>query len=265
MPPYANLSPDALDAVQRLEDSVPDGGPSTATAPLSIKMDFVLKMRTRALRTGADSLQSGYKTVQQKAVTRMAVREIITPKNPTLRKKAHKVARFNDPKLQTLIDDMVDTMLEAPGVGLAAPQVAVSQRVIVVRLPDDEDAKQEYGDQAGVLYVLINPEIARASDELVDGMEACLSIPGYYGSVSRHVAVTVRGYDRSGKQIRVKAKDWLARVFQHEIDHLDGVLFIDRATEIWKVRPREGGDSVPEEEFADESVNSAAVEVEFND
>ncbi len=166
----------------------------------------------------------------------MAVREIIYPDNPILRKRAYKVTNFKDPALQKLIDDMVDTLLDAPGVGLAAPQVAVSQRVIVVRLPDDEESKKEYGKQAGVLYIVINPEIVRASKDMVSGIEACLSIPGYYGEVERHVSVTVRGYDRDGKEIRIKAKDWLARVFQHEIDHLDGVLFIDHATRIWRVR-----------------------------
>lgn len=171
----------------------------------------------------------------------MAVREVITPKDPVLRKKAHKVKNFDDPRLQALIDDMVETMLEAPGVGLAAPQVAVSQRLIVVRLSDDEESKAEYGDDAGVLYVVANPEIVRASSEMIDGVEACLSIPGYYGSVMRHAAVTVRGEDRHGKPVRIKAKGWLARVFQHEIDHLDGVLFIDIASEIWRSVP----DDVP--------------------
>lgn len=170
----------------------------------------------------------------------MPVREIITPQNPVLRKKAHKVAKFDDAKLQALIDDMVETLMDAPGVGLAAPQVAVSQRVIVVRLPDDEQAKEEYGDDAGILYEVVNPEIIRVSREMVDGVEACLSIPGYFGTVSRHEAVTVRGQDRQGKMIRIKARDWLARVFQHEIDHLDGILFIDRATDIWRARPAEG-------------------------
>lgn len=182
----------------------------------------------------------------------MAVRPIITPENPVLRKKAHKVANLDDPKLQTLIDDMVETMLEAPGVGLAAPQVEVSQRVIVVRLPDDEESVEEYGDQAGVLYTLVNPELVRVSDEMVDGIEACLSIPGYYGNVSRHRAVTVQALDRRGKKVRVKAKDWLARVFQHEIDHLDGVLFIDRATEIWRAAEEsaEADDEITGEEAA---------------
>ena len=169
----------------------------------------------------------------------MAIRDIITPQNPILRKKARKVTHFGDPKLQGLIDDMVETMLQAPGVGLAAPQVAVSQRVIVVRLPDDENAQNEYGEDAGVLYEVVNPEIVRASRETTDGVEACLSIPGYFGTVNRHVAVTVKGQDRHGKDLRIKARDWLARVFQHEIDHLDGVLFIDRASEIWRAKAEE--------------------------
>ncbi len=164
----------------------------------------------------------------------MSVREIITPKDPTLRKKAHKVNNFKDSRLQTLIDDMVDTMVDALGVGLAAPQVAISQRLIVVRLPDDEDSREEFGDEAGVLYVVANPEIVRASDTLVEGVEGCLSIPGIMGTVDRHERVTIKGQDRHGKNIRIKAEGWLARVFQHEIDHLDGVLFIDKANEIWK-------------------------------
>lgn len=163
----------------------------------------------------------------------MAVRPIVTLGNEVLRKKARRVQTF-DKKLHRLIDDMVETMLEAPGIGLAAPQVGVSQRVIVVRLPDDEESRKEYGDQAGVLYEVVNPEIIKASRETVDGVEACLSIPGYFGTVTRAVAVTVRGQDRHGKEIRIKARDWLARVFQHEIDHLDGILYIDRASEVWK-------------------------------
>jgi len=168
----------------------------------------------------------------------MSVLEIIQPDNPTLRKKAHKVSNFKDTRLQSLVDDMVETMTGAQGVGLAAPQVAVSQRLIVVRLPDDEESQAEYGDDAGVLHVVMNPEIARASEEMVEGVEGCLSIPGVVGSVDRHESVTVKGQDRNGKSVRIKAKGWLARVFQHEIDHLDGVLFIDKASEIW--RPGEG-------------------------
>ncbi len=166
----------------------------------------------------------------------MPLLDIITPKNPILRKKARRVHDFGSPKLQRLIDDMVETMLDAPGVGLAAPQVAISQRLIVVRLPDDEDSREEYGEDAGVLHVVINPEIVKASREMAEGVEACLSIPGYFGKVDRHISIKIKGYDRHGTPIQIKAKDWLARVFQHEIDHLDGVLFIDQATEIWRMR-----------------------------
>jgi peptide deformylase len=127
----------------------------------------------------------------------MALRPIVQLDNPVLRKRAIKVTSFG-PDFQSLVDDMVETMLDAPGVGLAAPQVAVSQRLIVVRLPDDEESRQEYGDQAGVLYVVANPEIIKASKSVVDGVEACLSIPGWFGSVDRHEEVVITGLDRRG-------------------------------------------------------------------
>ena len=163
----------------------------------------------------------------------MAVREIIQPDNPILRKKALRVTSFDD-KFQKLVDDMYETMMDAPGVGLAAPQVAVSQRVIVVRLSDDEENREEYGEQAGKTYIVANPEIVKHSKTTVEGVEACLSIPGYFGRVDRYDEVIVKGLDRHGQPIRIKAKNWLARIFQHEIDHLDGRLYIDIASEVWK-------------------------------
>lgn len=165
----------------------------------------------------------------------MAVLPIITPENPVLRKKARRVTVFDD-NLRKLVDDMVETMLDAPGVGLAAPQVAVSQRLLVVRLMDDEESREEYGDEAGKLYVIANPEIIKHSKSTVEGVEACLSIPGYMGSVDRYESVVITGQDQHGKPIRIKAKDWLARVFQHEIDHLDGRLYIDIANEVWEAK-----------------------------
>ncbi|MGQ9888593.1 MAG: peptide deformylase [Aggregatilineales bacterium] len=174
----------------------------------------------------------------------MAILTIIYPDNPILRKKAHRVTIF-DSKLQKLAEDMVETMLAAPGVGLAAPQVAVSQRLIVVRLPDDDESSKEYGDQAGVLYTVVNPEIVKASKEMVEGVEACLSIPGYFGTVDRHASVVIRGQDLKGKALRIKASGWLARVFQHEIDHLDGRLYIDIAKEVWETRPDATGEEQP--------------------
>lgn len=157
----------------------------------------------------------------------MAVREIITLPNPVLRRKARKVNEFGA-ELQALIDDMVETMREAPGVGLAAPQVNVPWRVIVVEFGDEEDDAIPPR-----LYVVVNPEVIRASKESMIGTEGCLSIPNVLGEVERATAVTVKGYNRRGQPVRIKAEGWLARIFQHEIDHLDGVLFVDRAERVW--------------------------------
>lgn len=162
----------------------------------------------------------------------MSILEIIQPDNPILRKKAVRVADFGA-KLQTLIDDMQETMIQAEGVGLAAPQIAESRRLILVRLPDDEDSQEEFGEDAGKLYVVANPKIIKNSRNTVSGVEGCLSLPGLMGDVDRFESIVVTGQDRHGNAIRIKAKDWLARVFQHEIDHLDGKLFIDIAERVW--------------------------------
>jgi peptide deformylase len=162
----------------------------------------------------------------------MALREIVTVPEPILRKKARKVTDFG-PELQLLIDDMVETMRQAPGVGLAAPQVASPLRVIVIEFGDEENE-----EAPPKLYTMVNPEIVRISDETIVGTEGCLSIPGFIGDVERLEQITVKGQNRHGQPMRVKAKGWLARIFQHEIDHLNGVLFTDRAIRIWK--PAEG-------------------------
>lgn len=175
----------------------------------------------------------------------MPLRTIITPENPTLRRKAHMVKDFNDPALQKLIDDMVETMREAPGVGLAAPQVAVRQRLVVIEYaPGSEDLPEDVEPPEPKLYIILNPAITAKSEEMVDGAEGCLSIPGYAGNVLRHKAITVKAFNRKGRPIKIKADGWLARIFQHEIDHLDGVLFIDKASKIWKVKD---GDAVQAE------------------
>ncbi len=165
--------------------------------------------------------------------------EIVTLGNPVLRKKARKVIGF-DKKFQKLVDSMVETMQAASGVGLAAPQVGVSQRLIVVNLPDDEESREQYGDDAGVLHILVNPDIVKVSKEQDEGVEACLSIPGYLGIVDRAEKITVKGLDRNGKPIRIKAQGWLAHVLQHEIDHLNGQLFIDIAKDVWIVKQDAG-------------------------
>ena len=164
----------------------------------------------------------------------MAVREIVTVPHPTLKRSARKVTDFG-PKLQTLIDDMVETMRVAPGVGLAAPQVDVSQRVIVIEFGDEEDETVEPS-----LYTIVNPEIARSSREKVVGTEGCLSIPTLVGDVERNQSITVKGFSRRGQPMKIKAKGWLARIFQHEIDHLNGVLFTDRATQVWQPETETG-------------------------
>jgi peptide deformylase len=144
----------------------------------------------------------------------MSIRKIITAENPTLRMKAKKVHRF-DASLPKLIDDMFETMQAANGAGLAAPQIDLSLRIFVA----------EYEDRR---IAVINPEIIKAEGEVL-GSEGCLSIPGYYGdNIRRAESVVVKGQDIHGKDIRLRAEGWLARILQHEIDHLDGILFLDR-------------------------------------
>jgi peptide deformylase len=164
----------------------------------------------------------------------MTLREIVTLPDPVLRRKARTVTRF-DADLQSLVEDMIETMRVAPGVGLAAPQVGVSDRLIVVEYPEDDEQE----DSPKKLYVVVNPEIKEISEETETGIEGCLSIPGLHGEVERALAVTVKGQTRRGQPIKIKAKDWLARIFQHEIDHLNGVVFTDRATKVWKPAPEE--------------------------
>ena len=169
----------------------------------------------------------------------MAIRKIITTENPILRQKAKKVHRF-DPSLQKLVDDMFETMHTAGGVGLAGPQIAQSIRVFVAEYEDHKIA-------------VFNPEIVKAEGEEI-GPEGCLSIPGYVGeNIRRAAKVLVKGQDARGKPIRVPAEGWFARIVQHEIDHLDGVLFIDRLD-----RP-EDLHEVTEEEMAEEE-ETAVIE-----
>ena len=162
----------------------------------------------------------------------MTLRKIVTLPDPVLRRKAHAVTKF-DKNLGTLIDDMVETMREAPGVGLAAPQVGLSERLIVVEYYEREE-DEENEEAPKKVWAVINPEIVKTSEETTMGAEGCLSIPGLVGEVERHAEVHIKGLNRHGKPMKVKAKGWLARIFQHEIDHLNGVLFPDRATRVWR-------------------------------
>ena len=159
----------------------------------------------------------------------MAIHRIILANDPLLRKESKKVRHFGK-ALQVLIDDMVETMHAANGLGLAAPQVGVLQQIIIIQLPDDEEEPQ-----SGKLFALCNPQIVRADGE-EEGEEGCLCLPGYVGEVKRATSVTVKAQDRRGKKVRIKTEGFLARVFQHETDHINGILYIDRVESPDKIR-----------------------------
>ena len=148
----------------------------------------------------------------------MAIRPILNFDQPVLREKAKKVARV-DTSIQRLIDDLAETMLAAPGAGLAAPQIGVPLRVCVVKGDDNQ------------IWALVNPELVK-HDGVQVGYEGCLSYPGWVGEVARYETVVVRGRNRRGKEVRIKSSGFTARAFQHELDHLDGILFTDRLTNI---------------------------------
>jgi peptide deformylase len=151
-----------------------------------------------------------------------------------LRSKSRKVQQVT-PKLVAFAERMLETMREAEGVGLAAPQVGVLQRFFVAEIPEDEE-----NDQPRQTYILFNPEIVKAKGEQI-GYEGCLSIPGYIGEVARREQIIVEGLDEKRRSVRIKVDGYLARVFQHEIDHLDGILFPDKLTDPDTFRPVEPG------------------------
>jgi peptide deformylase len=153
----------------------------------------------------------------------MAVLRILTYPDPRLRKRSIPVERI-DKQIEKLLDDMAETMYNAPGIGLAAPQVGVNLRVIVVDISPREE-------NSPGLIELVNPEIILAEGEQI-GEEGCLSIPGFVSEVRRKARVVVRGLDRKGKLVEIEGTGLLARAFQHEIDHLDGILFIDRLSRL---------------------------------
>ena len=154
---------------------------------------------------------------------------IVTIPDKILRQKTQPVTRF-DADLQRLIDNMIATLREANGVGLAAPQIGRPiQLAVILTLPEEDDEGNEIEDTRE-LYVIINPEVFWRSKETVKGIEGCLSIPGYLGEVERHESIRVRGLDRHGRKVRLRLYDWTARIFQHEIDHLNGELYIDKLT-----------------------------------
>ena len=155
----------------------------------------------------------------------MALLTILIDGDPRLRQKATKVRQVDD-ELRRVAGDMWETMTEEDGVGLAGPQVGVMRRIITVHV----EAGMENEDDPEYRYILINPEIVRGYGD-VAALEGCLSIPGWAGEVVRRESVTVKAMDLENKPVRIKAKGYLARVLQHEIDHLDGILYPDRMAE----------------------------------
>lgn len=158
------------------------------------------------------------------------VREILADGHPTLRKRAKRVdpKEIRDPLFQQLIDDMFATMYAAPGVGLAAPQVNVSKRIFVMDVHDDEHEPA----------VVINPQLERAGEK-IELREGCLSVPGMVGEIVRFERAVVTGLDRFGNKVRIEGDGLLAQCVQHEVDHLDGTLYIDRATNLRPVASEE--------------------------
>jgi peptide deformylase len=150
----------------------------------------------------------------------MGIRIIVKNPDPVLREHAKPVTKFNS-NLHKLLDDMAATMYDAPGVGLAAPQVGILKRVIVM----------DVGDEQGLIE-MVNPEVVASSGEQV-GPEGCLSIPGLRGDVIRPLHVTAKGQDRHGNGIVIEGSELLARCILHEIDHLNGVLFTDLALKVY--------------------------------
>ena len=166
----------------------------------------------------------------------MVVRRILTADEPILREKTKRVAEF-DASLHRLLDDLLETMRDAPGIGLAANQVGVPLQVAVIEIE-------------GKVTELINPKLVRRSGSVVD-WEGCLSIPKFVAEVERAEKVTVKARDRHGKEFRVKGDELLGRALQHEIDHLNGVLYIDYLESLEElVRVSEASDTVKEEAAA---------------
>lgn len=175
----------------------------------------------------------------------MAIRPILTAEAPILRERTKKVSTF-DASLHRLLDDMLETMRDAPGVGLAANQVGVPLQVAVIEIDDR-------------ITELVNPEVVKGSGEQLD-WEGCLSIPGYVAETPRHAKVTVKARDRHGKEFRIKGEELLARALQHEIDHLNGTLYIDHLESLEElVRVRESADEADAADEADEATEETAA------
>jgi peptide deformylase len=170
----------------------------------------------------------------------MAVLPIVRVPQDVLRQKTKKVRKI-DSSIQKLIDDMIETMHDAPGVGLAANQVGVSLRICVMQVPGEE------------VITLINPEIVRRTGTR-ECEEGCLSLPGYKGTLQRSEKVVDKGHNRDGRPVRYHAEDLLAEIIEHEVDHLNGTLYFDYLESIDKLTPVRPGEDENEEEQNEEEV-----------
>jgi peptide deformylase len=162
----------------------------------------------------------------------MAILKIARMGHPVLRRVADPVADPTDPEIQRLILDMAETMEDASGAGLAAPQVHAAKRIILFVVPAMRATLEDEEDRPRGLSVLINPEIEPVGTDMVPGWEGCLSIPGLRGIVPRYAHIRYRGLDAQGKPVEREAKGFHARVVQHEMDHLDGILYLDRMADL---------------------------------
>ena len=167
----------------------------------------------------------------------MAIMPIVLVPEPVLRLKTKKVRKI-DASIQKLIDDMIETMHDAPGVGLAATQVGVALRICVIHIPGDD------------VITLVNPEIVRRSGSRVCEGEGCLSLPGYKGDVPRSEKVVVKGLNRDGRPVRYRASDLFAEALEHEVGHLNGTLYFDYLESIDKLTPVLPAEEADEEEVA---------------
>ncbi len=171
----------------------------------------------------------------------MTVRPIRYLGDPVLRSPAKRVRKIDD-SIRRLVDDMIESMIAAQGVGLAAPQIGVGLRIVVLGIPDEEP------------FALINPTIARRAGERRLESEGCLSVPGYRGAITRSESVTVKALDIDGKPVRIKGQELLAQALEHEVDHVNGVLYVDRLDspeDLIKIEApgwTDSGDSAPSEQ-----------------
>jgi peptide deformylase len=177
----------------------------------------------------------------------MAAREVLRMGHPVLRERAKPVERYGTPELLDLVADMKDTMAAKNGAGLAAPQIGVSQRVVIFGVTQNP----RYPDAEEVPFtVLVNPKIVLLTREVEEGWEGCLSVPGMRGVVPRYTKLRYSGYDEHGKPIEREAEGFHARVVQHECDHLDGILYPQRMTDLSQFGFNE--ELFPGEELVDE-------------